>query len=187
MRRLFSLALALMLAVYPICVFFGLKYLQPRYIGLVILIILIARFATEIKQMSFKGVRSIFPLTAAGITVCLLVLVFNQQLLVMLFPVLINLVLLTTFSLSLVHPPSMVERIARLSEPDLPEEAIDYTRNVTAVWVIFFLINGSIATYTTFYASLEVWTLYNGLIAYVLMGAIFGIEYTVRTVLRRET
>jgi uncharacterized membrane protein len=80
----------------------------------------------------------------------------------------------------------MVERIARLTEPDLSEEAINYTRNVTVIWVIFFLINGTIATYTTFYTSIEVWTLYNGLIAYLLMGLIFGIEYTVRMVLRRE-
>jgi len=186
MRRLFSFVLGLLLAIYPICIFFSLKYLQPRYIGLFILIVIIARFATEIKRINLSAVGSLLPVTAAGTTVCLLVLIFNQQILIMLFPTLINLVLFMTFSFSLVRPPSMVERIARLTEPDLSEEAINYTRNVTVIWVIFFLINGTIATYTTFYTSIEVWTLYNGLIAYLLMGLIFGIEYTVRMVLRRE-
>ena len=186
MRRLFSFVLGLLLAIYPFCIFFSLEHLQPRYIGLVILFVLVARFITEITTINLKAVGSLLPATAAGTTVCLLVLIFNEQLLIMLFPVLINVVLLITFSLSLVKPPSMVERIARLTEPDLPEAAIGYTRNVTVIWVIFFLINGSIATYTAFYTSLEVWTLYNGLIAYLFIGMIFAIEYAVRTVLRRE-
>ncbi|MCK5717639.1 MAG: hypothetical protein KAH77_09135, partial [Thiomargarita sp.] len=47
-------------------------------------------------------------------------------------------------------------------------------------WCIFFIFNVIMATLTTFYATLEMWTLYNGLIAYILMGLIFIIEYGVR-------
>ena len=48
--------------------------------------------------------------------------------------------------------------------------------------VVFFLFNATVAAITTFYATLEVWTLYNGLIGYVLMGLIFIIEYAVRQI-----
>jgi uncharacterized membrane protein len=79
----------------------------------------------------------------------------------------------------------MVERMARLTEPDLPPEAIGYTRKVTQVWCGFFVINGSIALGTAIWASPEVWTLYNGVIAYVLMGLLFGGEYLVRLRFKR--
>jgi uncharacterized membrane protein len=41
-------------------------------------------------------------------------------------------------------------------------------------------MNGLIACYTAFFTSLETWTLYNGLIAYILMGLLFAGEYVVR-------
>jgi uncharacterized membrane protein len=34
--------------------------------------------------------------------------------------------------------------------------------------------------YLTFYASLEAWTLYNGVVAYVLMGLLFSLEFLYR-------
>ena len=46
------------------------------------------------------------------------------------------------FGLSLKFGPPLVERLARLQEPELPEHAVRYTRQVTAVWAGFFLANG---------------------------------------------
>ncbi len=74
----------------------------------------------------------------------------------------------------------MIERFARFHNKNLSSNAVKYTRKVTIIWCIFFVINGLIALYTAFYASLEIWTLYNGLISYVLMGSLFVIEYIVR-------
>jgi hypothetical protein len=48
--------------------------------------------------------------------------------------------------LSLLSGPSMIERLARLREPDLPPEAIRYTRRVTQAWCVFFVFNGGIAS-----------------------------------------
>jgi len=58
--------------------------------------------------------------------------------------------------------PSMIERLARLREPRLPQAAIAYTRRVTQVWCVFFAINGAIALVTAIWASDQVWALYNG-------------------------
>ena len=74
----------------------------------------------------------------------------------------------------------MIERLARLQHPDLPPEGVIYTRRVTQVWCAFFIINGAMALSTALWASLEIWSLYNGLIAYVLMGGLFAAEYLVR-------
>jgi uncharacterized membrane protein len=103
---------------------------------------------------------------------------------VLYYPVLVNAALLVVFAASLVSPPSIVERIARLREPDLPQAGVVYTRRVTLVWTVFFALNGAVALYTAMFATLETWALYNGLIAYLLIGTVFAVELLVRTVVR---
>jgi uncharacterized membrane protein len=96
------------------------------------------------------------------------------------YPVFVNAALLSAFIYSLIVPPSMVERFARLREPELPVSAMYYTRRVTQIWCVFFAINGTIALITALWASAALWTLYNGFIAYLLMGLLFTGEYLVR-------
>jgi uncharacterized membrane protein len=97
-----------------------------------------------------------------------------------LYPALVNAVFLGVFGLSLWHGPTVVERMARLREPDLPPAAVAYTRRVTQVWCGFFVVNGAIAVGTALWASPAAWALYNGLISYVAMGALMGGEWLVR-------
>ena len=78
----------------------------------------------------------------------------------------------------------MIERFARIQEPDLDHEGVIYTRKVTIAWCLFFLSNGLIALYTVFYSSIEIWTLYNGFVSYILMGLFFAVEYLIRLKVR---
>lgn len=103
-----------------------------------------------------------------------------------LYPVMVNASLLVLFGLSLFHPPTMVEKLARLQEPDLPPEGVRYTRRVTWVWCGFFIVNGSISLWTTLYGTDEQWALYNGLIAYGLIGALMAGEWCVRQLVMRK-
>ncbi len=173
-------SLSILLIAYPFLVYFGLQYLEPRYLGLLILALLLMRFLVAHKQLD--RTKQLIPVTIAGSALGIMILILNSSMLVRFNPVLINLMLLLLFAGTLIKPPSMIERFARLAEPYLPEEAIIYTRNVTIVWCIFFVFNAIVAAITTFYATLEIWTLYNGLIAYLLMATIFIIEYAVRQV-----
>ena len=93
---------------------------------------------------------------------------------------------LVAFALTLRHGPSMIERFARLVEPVMDEAAIAYTRKVTLVWCAFFALNGLASLYTALYASLALWTLYNGLLAYLLMGLLFAVEYAVRQRVKKQ-
>jgi uncharacterized membrane protein len=104
-----------------------------------------------------------------------------------LYPVLVNAVMLALFAASLRWPPSAVERMARLRHPDLPPRGVAYTRRVTWVWCGFFVANGALALITALWASERVWSLYNGLIAYVVMGVLFAGEWLVRQRVMRET
>jgi uncharacterized membrane protein len=80
----------------------------------------------------------------------------------------------------LFSPPPIIERFARLQHPNLPASGIQYTRKVTLVWSLFFLINGCIALGTALWCSFAWWSLYNGFISYLLMALLMGIEYIVR-------
>ncbi len=105
---------------------------------------------------------------------------FDGDLSVRLYPVFMNAAMFVTFALTLIYPPSMIERFARTTRPDLPPRAVAYTRKVTMLWMGFFLINGAIAVWTALAGSWAAWTIYNGGIAYALMGALFLMEYGVR-------
>ena len=95
------------------------------------------------------------------------------------YPVLVNTVFLLAFTISLFQSQTIVERMARRFYPEFPPEGVRYTRKVTLAWCTFFAVNGSIAWWTTA-QDMFVWALYNGLIAYIAMGAMFGGEWLIR-------
>ncbi|MCA2980968.1 MAG: hypothetical protein INH41_03065 [Myxococcaceae bacterium] len=96
------------------------------------------------------------------------------------YPVGVNLTLLASFAITLARPPSMAERFARLQAPDLPPFAVAYTRKVTVVWVGFFALNASLAAATAAFGTDAQWALYNGGVAYLLVGVLASTEYLVR-------
>lgn len=109
----------------------------------------------------------------------------NASLAVKFYPVVINLGMLALFAWSVYRPPSVIERIARISEPNLPESGVIYTRNVTKVWCGFFAINALVSGITVFSAD-WVWALYNGFLAYVLIALLLAGEWCVRGYFRRQ-
>lgn len=120
----------------------------------------------------------------ASLCLAFATLVTQQSLPAKLYPVIVNAGLLAIFAHSLLRPPSAVERIARLREPDLPAEAVGYTRKVTMIWCAFFLVNGSIAAWLAVAGTDKQWALYCGGIAYLLAGLLFAGEFLVRQSLR---
>jgi uncharacterized membrane protein len=169
------------LATYPILIYFGIKNFSGFYIALILVVGSLLRLFL-IRRSIMKGplaINALIPL-AACILIGALVLVFNTLDMLLYYPVLINFSLLIVFGMSLLRPPTIIECLARLRHPDLPTSAIIYTRNVTITWCCFFLLNGTVALYTSVAASLEVWTIYNGGVAYLLMGSLFVGEFLVR-------
>ncbi|PTB20513.1 hypothetical protein C9I57_11730 [Trinickia symbiotica] len=87
------------------------------------------------------------------------------------YPVLVNAGMLAVFGATLAGGgPSMIEKFARMRKPDLGARAVRYTRGVTQVWCGFFAANGATAAALAWYGSRAQWALYNGVIAYALIG-----------------
>ena len=166
--------------VYPLTIFFGLQLMQPRYVALVLAGALLLRRSREAGRL-LRGLSRADLLVLGGLLLLAgLTAVTNSETLLRCYPAAMNGGLLLLFALSLRHPPSMIERFARLAEPELPPAGVRYTRRVTLVWCLFFVANGSIAAYTAFFASRDIWALYNGFIAYLLIGALFAGEWLFR-------
>ncbi|MFH7044938.1 hypothetical protein ABT392_21905 [Paucibacter sp. JuS9] len=166
-------------AAYPLIIYFSLGRVEPRYLALLLLVLAALRWMAGGAQLVQARWLALAAVLLAGSTALL-----NASLPLKLYPVLVNAVLLAVFGLSLVRGPSVAERIARLQEPDLDARGQAYTRRVTQVWCAFFALNGSIALATALWASEEAWALYNGLIAYLLIGSLMGAEWLVRRTLR---
>lgn len=176
-----NILFAVIIVAYPVMVYFGLALLDARSVAVLLIVVVGSRliFAGRKGGRSVFRLQLIFALAAAG-AIGFLVVISNSSVFLRFYPVCINVLMLVLFVISLLHPPSFIERIARIRDPDLPETAIRYTRNVTIIWCGFFVFNGGAALYTSLFASLETWTLYNGAISYVLMGLLFAGEYLVR-------
>jgi len=173
-RPLSRLLAVLFTLLYPLAIWLAEDWIEPRVIAVVLLLAALGRLTSS--QIS-GAVRCW--LAGTGMVV-LLAILSNAMYPLKLYPVIVNATLLGLFGYSLVAPPSAVERIARMRDPNLPPQAISYTRRVTQVWCIFFVVNGTLAFYTALYASSAQWSLYNGLLAYILMGILFGGEYVIR-------
>ncbi|ARS51849.1 hypothetical protein B9G99_02180 [Kushneria konosiri] len=124
----------------------------------------------------------------ATVLIILLALLLGGQaeLGIRLYPVIINVSLALVFLGSLRTTP-LIERLARLSEPDLPPAGVRYTRRVTWVWGIFMTINALVALALALWAPLQVWQIYTGAISYLLAALLMAGEWLVRQRVRRTT
>lgn len=181
------IAFTILFIAYPIIIFWGLEHFDIKavsvtVIGVAILRLLLARNKKN-ATAGFPHSSIIFILLGVG-TVAFF---SNSIVSLQYYPVLVNLVLLAVFLFSLFRPPTIIERIARIKTPDLSDAGIRYTRKVTIAWCGFFVLNGAMAGYSIGIADFEFWALYNGVIAYSLMGLLFAGEYIIRQVaLRRD-
>ncbi|MFZ5844126.1 MAG: hypothetical protein ACOY3E_14660 [Pseudomonadota bacterium] len=182
MRRLVqALAIGLLL-LYPLLVFVGIQRWSPRGLALLLLLALIARALTLRNAAAWRDWR--WPLLV-GIGFALLALLLNDGQWLRYYPVLISLTMLLLFAGSLRWSPSIIERIARIENGgELDAREVQYTRKLTAIWCVFFLLNALIAVFTALQPSAAWWAIYNGLVSYLLMAVLLFGERLFRNRLR---
>lgn len=167
--------IAILLLAYPLLVYFGMQWLEPRFIGLALVLVYALRSAVLAPTPTKRW------LIPAGL---LLAAAFfwwsNSETGLKLVPVAINLSLALGFGWTLGHPPTLPARMAQQQHGFLTPAMKHYTDRVTALWVGFFCLNASLALITALWMSRESWALYNGLIAYGLIGLVFIGEYSYR-------
>lgn len=165
---------------YPLVILGGFYWGSPRVVALLLLtLLLLRRWASGLQLLRSLGVADKAVFTAL-LAHALWASWSGSELWVRLYPCAVTLGLLVVFARSLSTPQSMVERIARLSDPDLPPAAIAYTRAVTKVWCGFMVCNATVSLWTALQPNIAIWAIYNGGISYALMGLLFAGEWLYR-------
>lgn len=177
MKLMKAVVLVAMLA-YPFLVYAGLRFLEPRMLALALGSVLVLREAGRSRGGSPSPLLLPLVLVAA---ILVLAAVFNEGRFFLFVPVLINGTLLVSFARTLFVGPPMVERLARRRLDHLGAEDVAYCRRVTEVWCVFFVANTSLVLWLALRAPIELWALYTGLVAYLLVGVLFAAELTYRS------
>lgn len=170
-----NIALGLVFLLYPFIVFIGLKWFEPSILALALVSLTLLRIyfsknKTSIPLVNIVGINAILLLSFNVFA--------NSATLLKLYPVVMNFSFFSVFMYSVFKPPAVITLIAG-ARNKITENAVTYTRKVTLVWCCFFMLNGLIALWTVFQSD-EYWTVYNGVISYVLMGILFACEWLVR-------
>jgi len=176
---LMRLATGAIVLAWPLLVGFGLTHNGLHWLLPVMAALLLLRLF-QVRKQAGPMRRVLQSVALAGIALCVASSVLKAHQLLLFYPVVVNLVMLAVFGGSLWSAMPLVERLARLREPNLPPEGVRYTRQVTGIWCLFFIVNGSVALFTALYGDMRLWTAWNGVIAYLLMGILMAGEWLVR-------
>lgn len=181
MKNALRLLISSLLIVYPLLVW----WLAQNGLTNWLLLLLLALLSLSVVFQGIHHPRSW--LTLAVLLVVSVTAIFADQLTgVLFYPVWMNSALLLVFLASLWRKPAVITRLASLMEGPLSDKAVVYTEKVTLVWTIFFLVNGAISLATAVHGDIELWTLYNGFISYVLIGLLFIIEWSARRAVKHK-
>ncbi len=175
MRAVSGFALLAAGLAYPYLVYTRLEAGDARWVALPLAALWLVRMLT-----GRKGAAGGRVFAALIFVFCVALLIARDPRWLLWYPVVVNTGLCAIFGASLAHGMPAIERLARLREPDLPPAGIRYTRRVTQMWTLFFALNGMAAAALTLWAPVRWWTLYNGCISYLLVGALIAGEWLVR-------
>jgi len=173
-------ALAIATLLYPGIVYVTRTVVPPLAFVAVALALIGLRLAT-LRSPIDQVWRAPFVIAATGIV---LLAALDTPLAVKAYPVAVSLAAASVFGATLLHPPSLIERFARLREVDLPPAAHSYCRKVTIVWTVWLSANTIIAAILALPGNDAAWALWTGLVAYLIMGALFACEIVVRHIIR---
>ena len=125
MRQLIKAVFIVLSIAYPFIVYWGLQHYQAAKLLPLLLVLLALRWLTVHRSAERRILIAIL------VSVLIIAVTWGHQLGLKFYPVMVNLGFLILFAGSLIYPPSFVERLARIREPDLSPEGVAYTLKVT--------------------------------------------------------
>lgn len=179
--RCLSIIATIGLIAYPVLVWFALSSQSPRFVALLLLLLMAPAAYLRLRKSKRENLRGLALIPIVTVLAFASAAVLDSANCMLLVPVAINTVLLIAFGSTLRHATMpMIERFARLQEPELTPAQQAWCRLWTRIWCLFFVLNGCTAGALALWAPLSWWALYNGLLAYGLMGMLFTTEWLLR-------
>lgn len=181
--KVIAVVLNVVLAVvYPLAIWFALAHYSPRTVGILVAATIVPIMIVRHHDAPREHLWAVMRIPLVVVAVLAAGIVFDDARFLLMVPVLINTGLLITFGASLGKASDMpiIERFARMQEPELSDDKQRHCRQATVAWCVFFVLNASAAAVLALAAPVSWWATYNGGIAYALIGCMFVGEYIVR-------
>jgi uncharacterized membrane protein len=161
---------------YPAAVYLGRSAVPPlTFVAAAVLLMTVRTITLDVTAAPAQ--RGLLIAAAVGLV---MLAALDPAVAAKAYPVVVSAAVAAPFGMSLLHPPSLVERFARMREPELAPEAVNYCWLVTAVWTAWLAVNALVALLLAIFGSDLAWALWTGVIAYLIMGALFAGELVVR-------
>jgi uncharacterized membrane protein len=80
----------------------------------------------------------------------------------------------------------LIEHFARMVKPELRPAELAHCRLWTRIWGFYLLALAALGLALARWATLTVWTVYVGIVSYVLVAVLFAIEYVIRKIRFRD-
>ena len=80
----------------------------------------------------------------------------------------------------------LIEHFARMVKPELSVPELANCRSWTRIWGFYLLVLAAIGLALARWATLATWTVYVGILSYVLVGVLFAVEYVIRKIRFRD-
>lgn len=166
------------LVLYPVIVFAGLRYLGVRTTALLLFLFMGRRFISMI--LSSRSTSTPVLVQAAVIAAIQGAAAATGSALALRgSPFVISLTFVAHFVLSLRTTP-LVETFARMERPDLPEAHVAYCRRVTEVWIGVLSLNSILLLVAMLIEDEATWAILVGPVSYGIIGLTFAVEYAYR-------
>ena len=170
-----------LIALYPFVIYFGIQILPATFFALLLAVVVALRAAVVLPEERAMVLPVILLLLAYAVGAA----IAGRTQALLYYPVLVNAILCVTFGWSLRTGDPLLLRIVRARGIAVSEHGLRYLSRLTFVWALFFAMNALVALWTTT-QTLKTWTLYNGLISYVLVGTLMLCEWPYRVHYKRK-
>ncbi len=182
LKKILPMVLAILFVAFPFVIHYGLNYADPVLFAVLLFVLLMLRIAltpsdNNLGQWIMGVITTVY---------CGSIALFDSELLLRYYPVLISLYVALLFFITLFDRESLIEQFAKLSGKSYPDGARLYMRNLTKLWVLLLVVNASIAVYSACCMSKSFWLLYNGIISYVIVLGFIAAEIIFRQYYRRK-
>jgi uncharacterized membrane protein len=124
-------------------------------------------------------------LPAIGLVFALLGSIFDNGTWLMILPSATQAAFALAFLRSLTGTP-LIEHFARMMKHELGVRQQAHCRRWTVIWGVYLMILAALGLVLARWAPLRVWTIYVGVLNYVLIGLLFAVEYVIRKLTFRE-
>jgi uncharacterized membrane protein len=173
-RLIKGIQLGLLIAAYPVIIYLLISS-QAAWLGVLLVFTMIT---WKLRHRD----NWLWWILALALLALLSIRLFGIDAILKMSPLLIHTSLFSIFLQSLKTTP-LIERFARLDFGDaLPPGIAAYCRKVTILWTGFFAANIVGNVWLAIRGNADAWVLYNGLIVYLLVGALLLGEYLWRRI-----